>query len=99
MSYANCKLGSVQSQDRGWGFNVLRERGGPVVTLTYETEAKAQEAHDLMVKVIAGGRHAPFMNALTRLRRRAGSHAWRANGSRSWAAFVAAEQARTSKVD
>jgi hypothetical protein len=59
MSYANCKLGTVQSQDHRWGFNVLRERGGPVVTLTYETEAKAQEAHDLMAKVIAGAAITP----------------------------------------
>ena len=35
MTYENCKLGAVQSQDGGWGFNVLRERGGPVVTLIY----------------------------------------------------------------
>ena len=54
MAYENCKLGAVHSQDGGWGFNVLRERGGPVVTLTYETEAKAQEARDLMAKVIPG---------------------------------------------
>jgi hypothetical protein len=40
MTYENCKLGAVQSQDGGWGFNVLRERGGPVVTLTYETEPR-----------------------------------------------------------
>ena len=43
------------------GFNVLRERGGPVVTLTYETEAKAQEAHDLMAKVIAGAAITPHL--------------------------------------
>ena len=60
MTYENCKLGAVQSQDGGWGFNVLRERGGPVVTLTYETEAKAQEAHDLMTKVIAGAAITPL---------------------------------------
>ena len=59
MTYENCKLGAVQSQDGGWGFNVLRERGGPVVTLTYETEAKAQEAHDLMAKVITGAAITP----------------------------------------
>ena len=40
MTYENCKLGAVQSQDGGWEFNVLRERGGPVVALTYETESQ-----------------------------------------------------------
>ena len=49
MSYGNCKLGAVQTQDHRWGFNVL----------TYETEAKAQEAHALMAKVIAGAAIAP----------------------------------------
>jgi hypothetical protein len=52
-------LGAVQTQDHRLGFDVLRERGGPVDMLTYETEAEAQQAHDLMVKVIAGAAITP----------------------------------------
>ena len=59
MTYENCKLAAVQSQDGGWGFNVLRERGGPVVTLTYATKAEAEEAQGLMAMVIAGAAVTP----------------------------------------
>jgi hypothetical protein len=51
--------GPCRAKVTPWGFNVLRERGGAVVTLTYETEAKAQDAHDLMAKVIAGAAITP----------------------------------------
>jgi hypothetical protein len=54
MTYENCKLGAVQSQDGGRGFNVLRERGGPVVSLSYGTEAEANKARGLMAEVIVG---------------------------------------------
>jgi hypothetical protein len=37
----------------------LRERGGPVVTLTYATEAEAEEAHGLMAMVIPGAAVTP----------------------------------------
>jgi hypothetical protein len=59
MAYENCKLGAVQSQDDDWGFNVLRERGSPVVSLSYGTEAEARAAHALMAKVIVGGAITP----------------------------------------
>jgi hypothetical protein len=52
MARENCKLGAVHSQDGGWGFNVLRERGGPMVTLTYATKAEAEEAHGLRAMVV-----------------------------------------------
>ena len=65
MAYENCKLGAVHSQDGGWGFNVLRERGGPVVTLTYATKVEAEEAHGLMAMVIQGGGHPSSVNVLT----------------------------------
>jgi hypothetical protein len=71
MTYENCKLGAVQSQDGGWGFNVLRERGGPA----YEAEAKAQEAHDLMTKVIAGAAITPIREC---------AHAASAEGRTEW---------------
>ena len=35
-----------------------------MVTLTYETEAEAQEAHDLMAKVIAGAALTPHPASL-----------------------------------
>ena len=46
---------AVQSQ----GFNVLRERGGPVVSLSYGTEAEANKAHGLMAEVIVGAAITP----------------------------------------
>jgi hypothetical protein len=63
MAYENCKPGAVQSQDGGWGFNVLSERAGPVVSLTYGTEAEAKAAHARMAKVIVGAAITPLMNA------------------------------------
>ena len=52
MKHTNCKLGAVQRQDEGWGFIVRGERDKPLVSLTYETEAEADEARGLMNKVI-----------------------------------------------
>jgi hypothetical protein len=53
MTRTNCKLGAVQSQDDGWGFVVTNEHHRPLVGLTYDTKAEAEEAHGLMAKVIA----------------------------------------------
>ena len=52
MTHKNCRLGTVQSQDEGWGFVVNDEHNKPLVALTYETEAEAEEARNLMAKVI-----------------------------------------------
>jgi hypothetical protein len=52
MTHTNCKLGGVQTQDDGWGFVVASENGKPLVSLTYETKAEADEARGLMAKVI-----------------------------------------------
>ena len=37
----------------------MRERGSPVVSLSYGTEAEARAAHALMAKVIVGGAITP----------------------------------------
>ena len=59
MTYENCKLGAVQSQDGGWGFNVFARtrRAGGYADL--RDRSQAQEAHDLMAKVIAGAAITP----------------------------------------
>jgi hypothetical protein len=54
MPYENCKLGDAAHHTHGWGFSVVTEHDTPLVALTYETEAKAKEAHVLMAKVIVG---------------------------------------------
>jgi hypothetical protein len=59
MTYENCKLGAVHSQDGGWGFVVSNERGRPLFSLTYATKAEAEEAHGLMVMVIPGAAVTP----------------------------------------
>jgi hypothetical protein len=59
MTYENCKLGAVQSQDGGWGFAVSNDRGRPLFSLTYATEAQAKEAHGLMARVITGAEVTP----------------------------------------
>ena len=52
----DCRLGDVQRQSvdgwGNWGFAVLpNAAGGPVVSLTYETEAEARAAHALMANL------------------------------------------------
>jgi hypothetical protein len=64
MAHHDCRLGDVQRQSAdgwgNWGFAVLPDAaGGPVVSLTYETEAEARAAHDLMAKVIVGAAITP----------------------------------------
>ena len=54
MTYENCTLGEVQTQNGGWGFVVRTERGIPLFSLTYKTKAEAEVAHALMAKVIEG---------------------------------------------
>ena len=51
--------GPWKAKMNDWGFNVLRERGSPVVSLSYGTEAEARAAHALMAKVIVGGAITP----------------------------------------
>jgi hypothetical protein len=45
MPYKNCRLGDVAHHTHGWGFSVVTAHDTPLVALTYETEAKAKEAH------------------------------------------------------
>ena len=52
MSHKNCTLCAMQRQGDGRGFNVMTEHRVPLVSLTYETEALAEEALSLMAKVI-----------------------------------------------
>jgi hypothetical protein len=52
MSHKNCTLCAVQRQSDGRGFNVMTEHRVPLVSLTYETEALAEEALSLMAKVL-----------------------------------------------
>ena len=52
LTHKNCRLGAVQTREDGWGFVVSNERGKPLVSLTYETEAEAEEARSLMAEVI-----------------------------------------------
>jgi hypothetical protein len=52
MTHQNCSLSGIQSQDDGWGFVVRGEGGTPLVALTYETKAEAEDARNLMAKVI-----------------------------------------------
>ena len=59
MTYENCKLVAVQSQDGGWGFAVSNEYSRPQFSLTYATKAVAEEAHGLMAKVIPGAAVTP----------------------------------------
>lgn len=66
MIHQNCKLGAVQQQGNehgfgGYGFVVTAggQRPIPVVSLTYDTKAKAEEAHGLMAKVIEGAEITP----------------------------------------
>jgi hypothetical protein len=64
MVHHDSRLGDVQRQSvDGWGsygFAVLpNAAGGPVVSLTYETEAEARAAHALMAQVIVGAAITP----------------------------------------
>ena len=59
MMYQNCKLGAVQSQTDGWGFNILNERNMPLITLTYPTKSEAEIAHGLTAKAITGAAVTP----------------------------------------
>ena len=59
MTHHDCRLGDVQRQIvdgwGNWGFAILPNvAGGPVVSLTYETEAEASAAQALMAMVIVG---------------------------------------------
>jgi hypothetical protein len=60
MTHKNCRLGTVQAQDDGWGFVVLNEHSQPLVSLTYETKAEADDARGLMAKVIILAAVTPF---------------------------------------
>jgi hypothetical protein len=60
MTHKNCRLGPVQTQDDGWGFVVLNEHSKPLVSLTYETKAEADDARGLMAKVILLAAVTPF---------------------------------------
>ena len=64
MVHHDCRLGDVQRQSvDGWGGSGLavlpNAAGGPVVSLTYETEAAAKAAHALMAQVIVGAAITP----------------------------------------
>jgi hypothetical protein len=59
MTHKNCKVDPVQGHsDGGYGFHV---RAGTklVVTFAYETQARADEARALMVKVLEGASVTP----------------------------------------
>jgi hypothetical protein len=60
MAHKNCNLGTVQAQDDGWGFVVLNEHSKPLVALTYETQAEADDTSGLMAKVIILAAITPF---------------------------------------
>jgi hypothetical protein len=40
VTYKNCMLGDVQTQDDGWGFVVTNERGLALFSLTYQTRPR-----------------------------------------------------------
>lgn len=52
MTHQNCSLGGVQSQDDRWGFVLSSERGKPLIALTYETKAEAEDARSLTARII-----------------------------------------------
>jgi hypothetical protein len=54
MTHQNCTLSPVRGQYNGQGFIVRGDHNRPLVTLTYETKARAEEARAMMVKVLEG---------------------------------------------
>lgn len=63
MIYANCSLGDVQSQDDGKGFVFRGDQNKPLMSLTYESEARAEQARKLMARVLEGASVAALNNS------------------------------------
>jgi hypothetical protein len=61
LTYKNCKLSDVARHLAGWGFNIVSERGRPLVVLNYETEAEANEAHTLIATAVVGAALTPHV--------------------------------------
>jgi hypothetical protein len=55
MTHTNCRVGAVEGTSfTECGFIIKNADNMPLVWLTYETEAKAKEAHRLIDKAIEG---------------------------------------------
>jgi hypothetical protein len=54
MTHTDCKVGPVQKQGNfgGYGFVVWSEQNKVVFSVSYDTEARAKEAHNLMTKAL-----------------------------------------------
>jgi hypothetical protein len=53
-TYEHCKLGDVALlRDGDYGFNICNQRGSPLVSFAYPTEADAKAAHSAIAEGLA----------------------------------------------